>query len=600
MLRGFRWQLIALIMALILFMVGFAYRSSIQPNPLPTQTPLIPTNMTEPSPTPTTEATQEVFPTPFPETPVVETSSSQTTNPQYREGIVGDIQRLNPIFAHLNAVDNDITSLIFEGLMTTNDFGEPILNLASEYVTSDDGLEYVFTLRNDILWQDGLPFTADDVVYTMSLLSSSDYENYSPTAQFWKTVETQKLSDTLIRFRLTQPLGSFTSFLTIGILPEHALTGIAVNQLASHPFNLTPIGTGAYQLSVLRSSMGDRIDEIHLQFAPTYSQRVEEQSDYIYRDLVFRLYNNPSAAIEAYHSKQLNALANVTSRNELRFLLNSRLYTQVEPDVTMLIFNWETDDRQVFADRRVRQALSFGLNQAEIIERYLATDSSFADSPLIPGSWAYQPNPIWTTFDMTQAIQLLESSNIQLPSSISDTEAENEQALQNNGSLYTFSILVEDKDPIPSIATDITNQWRQLGFDVSVETVNSETYQNRLQTSDFQAAIVTMPIGSDPDVYRYWHPGQHTDGYNYGAVSNNEVAELLELARRDNNGINRANFYQQFQQRFAEQAIAIPLYYPLYTFVAHDSIEGIKLGYLGTSADRFRTISQWKPISPTS
>lgn len=478
--------------------------------------------------------------------------------------------------------------------MTTNDFGEPILNLASNYVISNDGLEYVFTLRTDILWQDGQPFSADDVVYTMSLLSSHDYEDYSPTAQFWKTVETQKLSENLVRFRLTQPLGSFTSFLTIGILPEHALKGTTVSQLVSHPFNLSPIGTGAFQLKALGSNSGDRIDEIHLQFAPVYNQRLADPSDYTYRDLIFKLYDNPTDAVQAYNLGQLSALANVTSRTEMRFLSDSRIYTQVEPDVTMLLFNWEADDRHVFADRRVRQALSFGVNPAEIVERYLATDSSFADSPLIPGSWAYQPNPIWTTFDMTQSLQLLEASNIDPPTPISDTEVE--QPI-DDGSFYTFSILVEDIDPMASIASDIAGQWRQIGFDVSVEVADTDAYHARLQAGDFQAAITTLSVGSDPDVYRFWHPGQHPDGQNYGAVANNEVAELLELARRDNNGINRTMLYQQFQQRFGEQAIAIPLYYPLYTFVAHDSIVGIKLGYLGTSADRFRTIRKWKPES---
>jgi len=279
------------------------------------------------------------------------------------------------------------------------------------------------------------------------------------------------------------------------------------------------------------------------------------------------------------------------------FLPDSRVYTQVEPDVTLLIFNWQADDRNVFADRRVRQALSFGTNQIEIVQRHLATDSAFADSPLIPGSWAYQPNPIWTTFDITQAQQVLDSTTIEQPEPISDTEIE--QPI-DEGSLYTFSILVPENESLTAIARDIASQWGQLGFDVSVESADLASYDARLKSGDFQAAIVTVSVGKDPDVYRYWHPGQAEDGQNYGSASNNEVAELLEVARRDNNGINRTNLYFQFQQRFAEQAIAIPLYYPLYTFVARDSIEGIKLGYLGTSADRFRTISQWKPMTPTS
>lgn len=590
MLRGFRWQFIALMMAIILFAIALAYRSSIQPTPQPT---ISATNTMQPSPT----FTPTIEPTAIPstqviETPIAQTSSNQLNNFTYREGMVGIVQRLNPIFAHLNPVDNDISRLIFEGLMTTNDFGEPIPNLVSDYVISSDGLEYVFTLRSDVFWQDGQVFNADDVLYTMSLLSSPNYAQYSPLANFWQTVETQKLSDTLVRFRLTQPLGSFTTFLTIGILPEHALTGIDVDQLAIHPFNLSPIGTGAYQLKSLGSSDNNRIGEIQLQRAPVHGQRPEGQAGYAYQNIIFYLYDTPSHAIQAYQAEQLDALANVAPRGDLMFLSNSQIYTQVEPDVTILLFNWNADDEQIFADRRIRQALSLGLNQVEIVQHHIASGASFADSPLIPGSWAYQPNPLWEIYDVAQALQVLETSHVIQPEPVSDTESEQPAEI---GSLYSFSILIPDDDTLSAIANDIALQWGQLGFDVSVEKVDANSLDARLQSGDFQVAIGTLSVGNDPDVYRYWHPGQYPNGQNYGAVNSNEVAELIELARQDNNGINRTNLYHQFQQRFAEQAIAIPLYYPLYTFVARDTVEGIKLGFLGTSADRFRNIGQWKP-----
>ncbi len=595
MFRGFRWQLIAFIIAILLFGIGLVYRSSIPTPQLPTNTPVVPTE--SPTATSTPIPTDVPLPTPFPETPVAQLS--ETTNGSapittYREGMVGTIQRLNPIFAHLNPVDTDIASLIFEGLMRTNEFGEPVLNLASDLVISNDGLEYVFTLRSDVLWQNGMPFVADDVLYTMSLLSSSDYEAYSPTGRFWQTVETQKLADNLIRFRLTQPLGSFTSFLTVGILPEHALRGTSVNQLATHPFNLAPIGTGAYQLGSLKSRTGDRIDEINLQFSPNYAQRIEAQTGYLYRDLSFRLFNTAQDAIQAYTSGTLDALANVAPRSELIFLPDSQIHTQVETDVTILIFNWEADDRQVFADRRIRQALSFGLNQQEIVERHTVNDATFADSPLIPNGWTYQPNENWSIFDMTQATQFIDASSIEPPAPVSDTETEQPV---DNGSLYTFSILIENVAPMSAIANDIAAQWRQLGFDVSVDEVSSDVFNARINSGEFQSAIATLPIGIDPDVYRFWHPGQAEGGQNYGNVNNNEVAELLEIARRDNNGLNRTTVYQQFQTRFAEQAIAIPLYYPLYTLVTRDTISGIQLGFLGTSADRFRNIKDWQPIT---
>ena len=583
MFRGFRWQLSAFIAALILFAAGMAYRASLQTARTSLPPPAEPTAIS-PAPLPTE--------TPFPTAAFQ--SSLSALNPRtiaYREGMVGDVQRLNPIFAHLNPIDNDISSLIFEGLYKTNAYGEPAPRLAADLRISSDHLEYVVKLREDVKWQDGIAFTAADVAYTMALLSDPEYAHFSPLSQFWQTVETQRLTDYLVRFRLAQPLGSFTALLTIGILPEHALKGTTVAQLAQHPFNLSPIGTGPYQLASLRSAAGDKIDAVHLQLAPVYGERPEGQSGYLLDGLQFKLYQSGAAAIQAYQLNQIDALANAAARGELMALPNSQVYTQIEPSLYILIFNWaDNDEERIFADRRIRQALSLGLAQEELVQKHFVSNAAFADSPLIPGSWAYQPNPIWTNVNAAQAAKLLESGGFGQPDSAAETADDLE-------ALPSFSLLVEDKAALRALAGDIAAQWQRLGFQVAIETAASSQLTDQLEAGDFQAAIVRQQIGSDADVYRYWHPSQHLNGQNYGAVSHDAISELLENARREPNGIHRANLYRQFQETFAEQAIAIPLYYPLYTFAVRDTIEGIRLGNMGRAADRFRGIQHWRPTA---
>jgi ABC-type transport system substrate-binding protein len=80
---------------------------------------------------------------------------------------------------------------------------------------------------------------------------------------------------------------------------------------------------------------------------------------------------------------------------------------------------------------------------------------------------------------------------------------------------------------------------------------------------------------------------------NFGGVSDRRISELLEKGRRDPSGINRAIHYDQFQRDFVERAIAIPMYYPLYTYVTAGNVDGVQLGFIGSSADRFMTIRDW-------
>lgn len=584
MFRGFRWQLIALLIALVLFLSGALFRLSRQSSraePVsPTPAVLAPmtsnvsaSNATQPAST--SDAAQ-----------LAVTQASSTSAPAYREGLVGTVRRLNPLFAHLNPVDRDIASLIFEGLFAANEYGEIVPRLAERVVISSDGIEYVVKLREDIRWQDGLPFGVDDVIYTMSLLSDPAYAKFSPVGEFWGTVETQRLGDHLLRFHLAQPLSSFTHLLTIGILPEHALRGTSVTALAQHPFNLSPIGTGPYQLAGLRQDSRNSIALVELARSPVFLQRPEAQRRYSLPRLNFILFPNDEVAVAAFTSGEINALANLASRGEMLTLPNSRVYTQTDSSVAMIIFNWK---ESIFAERRLRQALSLSLDVPELVRKNLGAEVAYADSPYPPGSSVYGPNPFWLAHDLEQALALLDAARI-VPSE-SDPESESNAA---NGSAMQFSLLIEDSKPLRQLADDIASQWNLLGFQVQVEAVSADDLANRLSTGRFEAAIDTLRIGGDFDLYRYWHPAQYGNGRNYGGVSDHDIAELIEQARREIYGSRRALLQQEFQEAFAENAIAIPLYYPLFTFVVDAEIDGLRLGYLTSPADRFRGIGDWR------
>lgn len=577
-LRGFRWQFLVLVMAVALFIASLLSRStgSMDTNP-PDQQPA--------TDTPVIAATS----TPL---PIVSAPITPETPPTgiitYREALVGSVQRLNPLFASLNPVDRDIASLIFEGLTRTNQYGEPEPALATEWVTSSDGLEYIVTLREDVLWQDGVPFTAADVVYTMSLLRSPDFTGSAELGAFWRTVETEQLGDYLVRFRLTQPLASFADALRIGILPEHALRGTSAAQLATHPFNLTPIGTGPYQLEALRTGSDGGIEVVDLRVAPVYRQRSEGQTGYALERVSFRLYETFDIALAALRNGDVDSLA-ARSRAERLPLLNTsaNVLTALEPSLGVLIFNWKQEETGFFREQRVRRALETGLERASIIERHLPNMAVKADSPILPGSWAHVSNLPWPPYDPNTARQLLETANLRNGSD--DATAEPTPSV-----LFSFEILTPDDPALINMAREIAAQWSQYNLNVNVNVVDFTTHQAGLESGDFDAALVELSLGdsADPDAYEFWDQ-EFPEGRNYGGVNDRRISESLEAARRDSNGINRAIHYRNFQHNFVERAIAIPLYYPLFSYALASNVNGVQLGLIGSPADRFRNIRDW-------
>lgn len=589
MLRGFRWQILVLVMALILFGVSLVSRIGNNSNPqtIVATATLSATATNPPVLAPTAAA--------FVLTPSDNRSGANI--PTYKEALIGNVQRLNPLLASLNPVDRDITALIFEGLVKINAYGEPVPALAKSWVISSDGLDYVFQLRSDVLWQDGIPFGAADVLYTMSILQAGDFPGDLALGAFWRTIEVQQLDTEQIRFRLTQPLGRFLDAMQIGMLPEHALRGTGAAHLASHPFNLSPIGTGPYQLEAIRSTSSNRTDIVDLRAAPVYRQRLEGQTGYTIDRIRFRLYGTFDEAKAGLKNGDVDGLAG-RDRLESAGLLDQSslsLYTTVEPTLGVLIFNWASDKTKFFREQRIRQALQIGLDRRLLVARHLKTESLknealTANSPLIPGSWAYVHDLPWPASDLGAATQLLDTSNLG-----KGTANGSETTPDPSGKRFSFSILTPDVPTLVSMVQDIANQWSQLNIDVTVEVVDKDSYQKRLDSGDFGAAIVELSMmgSADPDVYQFWDADQYPDGKNYGGVDDRRIAEDLERARGDFSGINRAIRYRNFQEDFVSRAIAIPLYYPLYTYAIATHISGVQLGFMGSPTSRFVTIQDW-------
>jgi peptide/nickel transport system substrate-binding protein len=293
--------------------------------------------------------------------------------------------------------------------------------------------------------------------------------------------------------------------------------------------------------------------------------------------------------LNAFQLGEIDALAgrNRAERTALLNLPGANVHTALEPTLGTLIFNWAKDSTRFFREQRVRIALQTGLDRSSIIERHLFNQAVRADSPLFPGSWAYQAGLPWPSPDVNLARQLLENLRIS-PSAEATVEPE-------TGDPLTFSILTPNDPALVNVANEVAAQWSQLNMSVTVDAVDLTTYQARLDSSDFDVAFVELSLGdsADPDVYQFWNPGQYPDGKNYGGVDDRRIAEELERARRDPSGINRIVLYRDFQRDFIERAVAIPLYYPLYGYATTPEVNGVQLGFIGSPASRFDTIKDW-------
>ncbi|MEN4099823.1 MAG: ABC transporter substrate-binding protein, partial [Anaerolineaceae bacterium] len=127
----------------------------------------------------------------------------------YTEAIIGNISRLNPVLDAHNPPDRDINRLLFSSLIRFDAHGLPQNDLIESGGVTLDGQIYNFTLRNDVYWHDGEPFTADDVIFTIELMREENEIIPADIRTFWQAVDVTILSEGTIQFKLPAPFAPF-------------------------------------------------------------------------------------------------------------------------------------------------------------------------------------------------------------------------------------------------------------------------------------------------------------------------------------------------------------------------------------------------------
>lgn len=610
-MKKLRGSLAAFTVALLLLVAVIATR----PPEIPTPTPAV----TRVTATPRASATPGVVEIAITAAPTVSIQKIDTSI--LTEGLVGAPLKVNPLLAGFNRVDRDMSALIFEGLMTTDSFGAAVPDLAAgQPRVSSDGLTYVVTLRQDIQWQDGVPFNVQDVAFTIKLMQDEAFPGLPSLKAFWQTVEADIIDDYTIRFTLAQPLAAFNDYLRIGILPEHVLRGTSAAGLASHPFNLSPIGTGPYQLDGWIGDSSGQIAGAKLKLAASYRLRPEGKDGFTFTRFNFRFYADLNAAIAAFQRGEVFSIGEIPSEvvDQISVISQLNIINVYKPAFGAIIYNWNNPNTPYFRDIHLRQALARAVDRQSIVATTLTRRAVLADSPILPNSWAYDRSVTCSSFNpynLESAKQEMARIQIAVPEpnivpatqdpaapTAAPTRTPDPRTAQPtpapiNPSSIRFTLMIKDDPTQINLAQAVVEYWAKLGITVQPLVFPVEGFNNRLMSGEFDSALVELNLApsSDPDPYSLWRQIPNDGGLNFGGMNDRILSELTEAARRESaNGVHRAELYRQFQRAFCERVPALLLYDPVFTYGIDARIEGVQLGFMADLSDRFRTIKDWK------
>lgn len=513
--------------------------------------------------------------------------SASTDNPAtggvYREAVVGTpvipIPLLNDPVADPGG--RALISLLFEGLTRIGIDGLVEPALAEGYTVDATGEIYTFTLRPGLRWHDGTPLTTDDVVFTLRTLQELEQAGEPAVASFWRTTLIERVDNRTVRFILSGPFAPFPALARVPILPAHLLRNIPPSGWPASEFARQLIGSGPFRLAELRP------EAALLTANPTYYNGRP-----FLDQIELRFMATPEAAIAALSRGEVTGFAERWGANLRAVDLPGNEQRIVLPvdEYTILTFNLRLP---LFQEIPLRRALALGLNRDALIETAINGFAQPIDTPLLPGTWANDPDIRRPPADPAAAADRLAEI---------DFEPGSDGIRQRGAQRLSFTLLVDQDERRLAVAQAIAAQWRAIGVEVTVESVDSVTLADRLRRGDFMTAIHTWTrIGPDPDPYSLWHSSQAAGGLNYAGLNDSRIDLLLEQARAEPELVARAELYHAFQQRWLELSPAITLYQPMYVIVSTANLQGRAFfanpdftdQTLFGAEDRFRDVQRW-------
>jgi len=493
----------------------------------------------------------------------------------YKEGMVGEIKQLNPLYSPVNYVEDSVVSLIFSGLTKNISNRQVVGDLAESWVISGDKKTYTFTIRENIFWHDGERLDADDVRFTFEAIQNPD--SNSPRLATWKDVVVSVLDERTVAFKLPSPYASFLSLADVPILPEHILREVPVGNFRTSEFSTNPVGSGPYIFSKIKNIRD--MQEVHLLANRNYFLG----SPYI-EEVVLKSYPNYGSLVSAYNRKEIAGMGRVqpSSLNRDDQLPNIKLNNLIVPEYDVLYYNLV---RGATTDKALREAISLSIDKMRIVEVVYQGEAIPIHSAILPGYLGYNET-LRQPFDLVLAKEKLKDANYTL---------DGRGDLMKDGERVSVRLVVVDEGIKVRLANLLAEMIGELGIKVEVEIYPLKTYiEEMVRPRNFDLIIATQNLGSGSDIYTFYHANMATDpGLNLSGIKNRQIDKYLEIARTSHDKKIKEARYREISKLINNNVPATYLIWPGYLYGVSDKVKRENSIRISNPKDRFWNIKDW-------
>lgn len=478
--------------------------------------------------------------------------------------------QFNPLLYVNAGAENIPEACLFDALWDVNDKGEFVANLAARIPTrengdiSADGRTWRISLKRDVKWSDGQPFTARDVEFTYQTIINPKVAVRSRSG--FDLIESfKKVDDHTVEIVLSRAFVPFMwAWQNMHIVPHHLLSGEA--DINTSGFNAKPVGTGPYLLRS-RTAGSHMIYEAN----PNYHRGAPRIRQFIHKFVPDQLVAYGQARTGEIDYLGVSGVP-FDRWQEAAKLADRTFFPLAQPWVQFVYFNCA---KPQFSDPRVRRALYIALEMQKSLDDIYFGNYKRTLSYLHTSHWAYNHELKEETANPQLAARMLDEAGWKLgPDGVR----------AKDGTKLKFTMSTTAGVPSRQATQALFQQnWKAIGVEMEIRNMPASVVWGEYTTkSQFDTLLVSWEptVGMDPDYTARCHSGmiplKNGTGSNYTQYQNSEVDGLLEQGVKQTDIAERKKSYGRLQEILLAEVPFAPQGGVAQGQITHKALQGIK------------------------
>lgn len=454
-------------------------------------------------------------------------------------------------------------SNLFEGLVNIDEKGSINEGVAYEWSPNVNSTEYIFKLRDNAMWSDGVRVTANDFKYawlrvlnpeTASGWASYLYyikgaEKYNNGTGSAEDVGIDVIDDNTLKVTLEKPCSFFISM--TALQPYYPVRKDIIEKFGDRwTENANSfISNGAFRLNEWKHDLEISVIKNDFYWNKKHVELPE---------IIFKLFSDSSSILNSYEAGEIDYVGNILTAEEMKQISEIKTSSFIITKFISLNLN-----NNIFSDIKLRKAISIALDREEI-SKIIGGQAS----PLL----SFIPHGF---YNISEKKDYTEDSN-------------HKNYLNKTSSINEAKLLLKDIDVKKYgkikyltntsssnliLAEIIKNQLSKIGLDVEIVAVEKKIFNTYRKEKKYDIVAASW-AAEYPDITSYLYGFKSSDLNNYSGFKNSEFDSIFNNIMSENNLATRFKMVHDAENLVMDSFAVIPLYYENSYYITSGNIKG--------------------------